>query len=173
MLYKPECLECSKTPGRRSGTHLCSALGPSGSSFGPSSLAPIGIHNLLLSNLTTAVTLYVRIQWNSNGGRSHWIKFANWSSVQFMCCEQALTAGSGHIALRLKRMSACSRRQHRHNVTARKIYTPCRHRPQQVPDSLLIPINTTKLHNSVPSCKKKVFETFSWHRPIVKLTPTQ
>jgi len=30
-----------------------SALGPSGSSFGPSSLAPLGIHHLLLSNLTT------------------------------------------------------------------------------------------------------------------------
>jgi len=29
------------------------ALSPSGSSFGPSSLAPIGIHRLLLSNLTT------------------------------------------------------------------------------------------------------------------------
>jgi len=33
-----------------------SALGPSGSSFGPSSLAPIGIHHLLLSNLTTGFT---------------------------------------------------------------------------------------------------------------------
>jgi len=32
-----------------------SALGPSGSSFGPSGLVPIGIHHLLLSNLTTAV----------------------------------------------------------------------------------------------------------------------
>ena len=31
-----------------------SALDPSGSSFGPSSLAPVGIHHLLLSNLTTA-----------------------------------------------------------------------------------------------------------------------
>ena len=31
-----------------------SILGPSGSSFGPSCLAPIGIHHLLLSNLTTA-----------------------------------------------------------------------------------------------------------------------
>ena len=30
-----------------------SALGPSGSSFGPSSLAPVGIYHLLLSNLTT------------------------------------------------------------------------------------------------------------------------
>ena len=30
-----------------------SALGPSGSSFSPSSLAPVGIHHLLLSNLTT------------------------------------------------------------------------------------------------------------------------
>jgi len=30
-----------------------SALGSSGSSFGPSYLAPIGIHHLLLSNLTT------------------------------------------------------------------------------------------------------------------------
>ena len=47
-----ECLECSKT-------HLgntTSALGTSGSSFGPSSLAAIGIQHLLLSNLTTAVT---------------------------------------------------------------------------------------------------------------------
>jgi len=33
-----------------------SALGPSGSSFGPSSLPPIGIHHLLLSNLTTGYT---------------------------------------------------------------------------------------------------------------------
>ena len=31
-----------------------SALGPSGSNFGPSGLAPIGIHHPLLSNLTTA-----------------------------------------------------------------------------------------------------------------------
>jgi len=31
-----------------------SALGPSGSSFGSSSLAPIGIHHLLLNNVTTA-----------------------------------------------------------------------------------------------------------------------
>ena len=31
-----------------------SDLGPSGSSFGPSSLAPVGIHHLLLTNLTTA-----------------------------------------------------------------------------------------------------------------------
>jgi len=47
-----ECLECSKT-------HLgntTSALGTSGSSFGPSILAPVGIQHLLLSNLTTAVT---------------------------------------------------------------------------------------------------------------------
>jgi len=29
-------------------------LGPLGSSLGPSSLAPVGIHRLLLSNLTTA-----------------------------------------------------------------------------------------------------------------------
>jgi len=33
--------------------NLTSALGPSGSIFGPSSLAPIGIHHLLQSNLTT------------------------------------------------------------------------------------------------------------------------
>jgi len=32
---------------------LDSAFGPSGSSFGPSGLAPIGIHHRLLSNLTT------------------------------------------------------------------------------------------------------------------------
>ena len=32
-----------------------SALSPSGSSFGASSLAPIGIHHVLLSNLTSAV----------------------------------------------------------------------------------------------------------------------
>ena len=32
-----------------------SALGPSGSSFGPASLVPVGIHQLLLSNLTTAL----------------------------------------------------------------------------------------------------------------------
>jgi len=31
-----------------------SALGLSGSSFGPPSLAPTGIHHLLLSNLTTS-----------------------------------------------------------------------------------------------------------------------
>jgi len=31
-----------------------SALGPSGSNFGPSGLAPIGIHHLFPSNLTTA-----------------------------------------------------------------------------------------------------------------------
>jgi len=30
-----------------------SALGPLGSSFGPSSLVPVGIHHLLMSNLTT------------------------------------------------------------------------------------------------------------------------
>ena len=36
------------------GRNPTSALGPSGSSFGPSSLAPVGIHHLLLSNLTTA-----------------------------------------------------------------------------------------------------------------------
>ena len=36
-----------------------SALGLSGSSFGPSSLAPIGINYLLLSNLTTGVTIRV------------------------------------------------------------------------------------------------------------------
>ena len=29
------------------------ALGTSGSSFGPSSLAPVGIHHILLSNLTS------------------------------------------------------------------------------------------------------------------------
>ena len=34
-----ECLERLKTPGRRSGTPCTSALGPTGSSFGPSSLA--------------------------------------------------------------------------------------------------------------------------------------
>jgi len=44
-----ECPECSKTPGRRSGTSP--TLGSLGSSFSPSSLAPIGIHHLLLSNL--------------------------------------------------------------------------------------------------------------------------
>ena len=33
-----------------------SALRPSGSSFGPSSLAPVGIHLLLLSTLTTEHT---------------------------------------------------------------------------------------------------------------------
>jgi len=31
------------------------SLGPLGSSFGPSSLAPVGIDHLLLSNLTTAI----------------------------------------------------------------------------------------------------------------------
>ena len=30
-----------------------SALGPSGSSFGPSGLTPVGIHHLLMGNLTT------------------------------------------------------------------------------------------------------------------------
>jgi len=35
------------------GREPTSALGPLGSSFGPSSLAPVGIHHLLLSNLTT------------------------------------------------------------------------------------------------------------------------
>jgi len=34
-----------------------SALDPPGSSFSPSSLAPIGIHHLLLSNLTTSSAL--------------------------------------------------------------------------------------------------------------------
>ena len=34
-----------------------SAPGPSDSIFGPSSLAPVGIHHLLLSNLTTVLTL--------------------------------------------------------------------------------------------------------------------
>jgi len=33
-----------------------SALGPLGSSFGPSSVAPVGIHHLLLSNFTTVHT---------------------------------------------------------------------------------------------------------------------
>jgi len=37
-----------------------SALGLSGSSFGPSSLAPIGIHHLLLSNLTTGYQTHVQ-----------------------------------------------------------------------------------------------------------------
>ena len=37
-----------------------SALGPSDSSFGPSSIAPVGIHHLLLSNLTTADTTACR-----------------------------------------------------------------------------------------------------------------
>ena len=36
-----------------------SALGPSGSSFSPSGVAPIGIHHLLLSNLTTVYTLFL------------------------------------------------------------------------------------------------------------------
>ena len=35
-----------------------SALGSSGSSFGPSCLAPIGIHQLLLSNLTAGYYLF-------------------------------------------------------------------------------------------------------------------
>jgi len=48
-----ECLGLSKTRGQWPGSPPSSALGPSGSSFGPSSLAPIGIHHLLLSNLTT------------------------------------------------------------------------------------------------------------------------
>ena len=48
-----ECLECSKTPGRSAVGNPTSALGSSGSSFGPSGLAPIRIHHLFLSNLTT------------------------------------------------------------------------------------------------------------------------
>jgi len=39
-----------------------SALGPSGSSFGPSSLAPVGIHYLLLSNFTS---VYIYIYTNT------------------------------------------------------------------------------------------------------------
>ena len=48
-----ECLGLSKTPGQQPGGPPSSALGPSGSSFGPSSLAPIGTHHLLLSDWTT------------------------------------------------------------------------------------------------------------------------
>jgi len=44
---------CSKTHGRRFGNPT-SAVSHSSWSFGPSSLAPIGIHHLLLSNLATA-----------------------------------------------------------------------------------------------------------------------
>ena len=40
-----------------------SALSPSGSSFGPSSLTPVGIHHLLLSNLTTVLAS----SWGSLG----------------------------------------------------------------------------------------------------------
>jgi len=45
----PRMLE---NPWSAVGNPTC-ALGPLGSSFGPSSLAPLGIHQLLLSNLTT------------------------------------------------------------------------------------------------------------------------
>ena len=71
-----------------------SALGPSGSSFGPSSLAPVGIHHLLLSNLTTAMqasafralTLLVERQEGHpackilSGGVLAWLSV--WSEVQ-------------------------------------------------------------------------------------------
>jgi len=45
------------------------ALGPLGSNFGPSSLAPVGIHRLLLSNLTTVPNNVkgVRIYVTENG----------------------------------------------------------------------------------------------------------
>ena len=47
-----ECVECSKTlVGGRNPTF---AIGPSGSSFAPSGFAPIDIHHLLFSYLTTA-----------------------------------------------------------------------------------------------------------------------
>jgi len=55
-----ECVECSTTPGRRSGTPpLLSA--PSGSSFCPSGLVPLGIHHLLLSNLTTVIFHFITL----------------------------------------------------------------------------------------------------------------
>ena len=38
-----------------------SALGPSGSSFCPSGLVPLGIHHLLLSNLTTVIFHFITL----------------------------------------------------------------------------------------------------------------
>ena len=48
-----ECLGCLKPLKPLEIGNPTSALGPSGSRFGPSSLTPIGIHHPLLSNLTT------------------------------------------------------------------------------------------------------------------------
>ena len=47
-----------------------SALGPLGSSFGPSSLAPVGIHHLFLSNLTTVnvpLLRFLTMEMNERG----------------------------------------------------------------------------------------------------------
>ena len=49
------------------GRDTTSALGSSGSSIGPSSLVPTGIHQLLLSNLTTAYRPRNK-PWDQNGG---------------------------------------------------------------------------------------------------------
>ena len=45
-----------------------SDLGPSGSSFGPSSLAPVGIHHHLLTNLTTAKNIDVVVDATTSDG---------------------------------------------------------------------------------------------------------
>ena len=51
-----ECVEYSKTPGRWSETPPLLAL-RARAIYGPSSLASVGIHHLLLSNLTSVLAL--------------------------------------------------------------------------------------------------------------------
>jgi len=61
-----------------------SALGSSGSSIGPSSLVPTGIHQLLLSNLTTAYRPQNK-PWDQNGGLFTFTsKFALLVMVEFI-----------------------------------------------------------------------------------------
>jgi len=62
-----------ETPWSTVGNPAC-ALGSLGSSFGPSSLAPVGIHHLLLSNLTTVLARSLVVQ--RSGGPSQYLPAA-------------------------------------------------------------------------------------------------
>jgi len=73
-------------------------LGPSGSSFDPSILAPVGIHHLLLSNLTTG--------WNYIVGCEHLLQRRNGTDLrchcaEFVCMELRLRAKSSTFSVRL------------------------------------------------------------------------
>jgi len=85
-----------------------SPLGPSGSSFGPSILAPVAIHHLLLSNLTTG--------WNCSRMRTPcWEK--EWHgpplSLRWVCCmELRLRAKSSTFSVRLSHFWVLRRVNH-------------------------------------------------------------